>query len=391
MSLAVDPGARLEPSLLHLPGRPDRGRRARRQGGRMAPGPGENTRPPRRPATLLTGLPGTSGRHGGCRLLIASNGALLVGTGDAAIGTHPQDLTSLGGKTLRLNRITGAPWPDNPFISSSNASSRYVLTFGHRNVQGLARAPDGSLLVGRARHQPRRRGQPARRRRQLRLEPGARVRREHADDRPPTCPGASRREVELGVPTIATSGAAWVRGKKWGAYENTLAVAALKGERVVFMSFDSAGTFSGMHTPTALRKYGRLRSVTTVAQRQPDGDHVQRRRARRRAPGAARRLSEQLAPTEVPGAQDDRRQPDDERPQRQPRHPRRLRNEPAQCQHEEHQPQQKEEQGHPPRRHIGGAQVEEQHTGHAPHPRESPRRHLRLSHGKTLRDRVWFD
>ena len=59
--------------------------------------------------------------------------------------------------------------------------------------------------------------------------------------------------MELGVPTIATSGAAWVRGSQWGAYENTLAVAALKGERVMFMSFDSAGTFLGTRTPTALR------------------------------------------------------------------------------------------------------------------------------------------
>ena len=95
--------------------------------------------------TLLTGIPSRSGRHGGCRLLISSNGALLVGTGDAAFGTNPQSLTSLGGKTLRLNRMTGKPWPTNPFISSSNARTRYVLTFGHRNVQGLAQRPDGSV------------------------------------------------------------------------------------------------------------------------------------------------------------------------------------------------------------------------------------------------------
>jgi glucose/arabinose dehydrogenase len=55
-----------------------------------------------------------------------------------------------------------------------------------------------------------------------------------------------------------------VRGKKWGAYEGTLAVAALKGQRVNFMSFNSAGTFTGMRTPAALRKYGRLRSITRL-------------------------------------------------------------------------------------------------------------------------------
>jgi hypothetical protein len=30
----------------------------------------------------------------------------------------------------------------------------------------------------------------------------------------------------------------------------------------MFMSFNSAGTFTGMRTPAALRKYGRLRSIT---------------------------------------------------------------------------------------------------------------------------------
>jgi glucose/arabinose dehydrogenase len=52
---------------------------------------------------VITGLPITSGRHGGCRLRFDATGHLHVGTGDAAVGTNPQDLNSLGGKTLRLN------------------------------------------------------------------------------------------------------------------------------------------------------------------------------------------------------------------------------------------------------------------------------------------------
>ena len=39
------------------------------------------------------GSPPRSGRHGGCRLLILRTGALLVGTGDAAIGTNPRNLS----------------------------------------------------------------------------------------------------------------------------------------------------------------------------------------------------------------------------------------------------------------------------------------------------------
>jgi len=68
-----------------------------------------------------------------------------------------------------------------------------------------------------------------------------------------------------GTPTIATSGAAWVRGRQWGDYDGALAVAALKGERLLFLKFDSAGRLLRTRTPSSLRSYGRLRSVTRVA------------------------------------------------------------------------------------------------------------------------------
>ena len=69
---------------------------------------------------LLTGLPANpSGRHSGCRMRYGTDGMLWVGTGDTARGTLPQDLTSLGGKTLRLNGITGRPAPDNPSAARS--------------------------------------------------------------------------------------------------------------------------------------------------------------------------------------------------------------------------------------------------------------------------------
>jgi glucose/arabinose dehydrogenase len=71
-----------------------------------------------------------------------------------------------------------------------------------------------------------------------------------------------------GSPTLATSGASWVSGGNWGLYNGMLAVAALKGSRLMFMRFDAAGTFRYVLTPAALRKYGRLRSVT----RAPNGD-----------------------------------------------------------------------------------------------------------------------
>ena len=214
--------------------------------------------------TLRSGLPATSGRHGGCRLLIQGTGALVVGTGDAAVGTNPQNRSSFGGKTLRLNRFTGAPWPSNPFIRSSSVAERYVLTYGHRNVQGLAGRSDGSLWS--VEHGPDRDDEVNR------LSSGGNYGWNpvpgYNESVPMTAPPGIEARWSSGVPTTATSGAAWVSGAAWGSYNGALAIASLKGQRLTFMHFDSAGNFRSAQTPAALRAYGRLRSVTRL----PGGD-----------------------------------------------------------------------------------------------------------------------
>lgn len=87
-----------------------------------------------RTGTVLPGIPVSSGRHGGCRILAALDGTLFVGTGDTATPSVPQDPNSLGGKVLHIN-ADGSPAAGNP-----NAGSP-VYTLGHRNVQGLAVQP----------------------------------------------------------------------------------------------------------------------------------------------------------------------------------------------------------------------------------------------------------
>jgi glucose/arabinose dehydrogenase len=213
---------------------------------------------------LLTGLPSTSGRHGGCRLLIATNGAMFVGTGDAATGTNARNLNSLGGKTLRLNRYTGAPWPQNPWVGSASRNARYVLTYGHRNVQGLAQRLDGtvwSVEHGSFRDDEVNKLVTA-------GDYGWNPVPGYNESVPMTDHNLPGNQISArwssGTPTIATSGAAWVRGAQWGVYDGTLAVAALKGSRMLFMRFTAAGTRTDLRVPTALRGYGRLRSVTPV-------------------------------------------------------------------------------------------------------------------------------
>ena len=162
----------------------------------------------RRPA-IVTGIPATSGSHGGCRLRFGLDQSLWIGTGDATTGTNPQDLTSLGGKILRVNRVTGEGVDGNPFASSTNANTRRVLSYGHRNVQGIARRGDGTMWTvehGTGRDDEINRG--------IRGNFGWDPVPGYNEGRPMTdldkFPNAVRAAWSSGVPTLATSGAAWL-------------------------------------------------------------------------------------------------------------------------------------------------------------------------------------
>jgi glucose/arabinose dehydrogenase len=189
---------------------------------------------------------------------------LVVGTGDAAVGTNPRDLRSLGGKTLRLDPLTGKPWPDNPFVDARNKKKRYLLTYGHRNVKGLAQRRGGTIWS--VEHGPSRDDEVNR----LRAGgdygwnpvPGYNEQVPMTDQSLPGRQIAAR--WSSGSPTLATSGATWVYGDQWGRLEGTLAVAALKASRVVFMKFDDRGRLKWTRAPQRLRQLGRLRSLTST-------------------------------------------------------------------------------------------------------------------------------
>ncbi|WP_406690495.1 PQQ-dependent sugar dehydrogenase [Saccharopolyspora sp. ID03-671] len=89
--------------------------------------------------TILDRLPSAS-YHDGGRIAFGPDGMLHAAVGDAGNSASAQDLGSLGGKILRMTPDGGVP-PDNPFPGS------LVLTYGHRNVQGLAWGPDGTLYA----------------------------------------------------------------------------------------------------------------------------------------------------------------------------------------------------------------------------------------------------
>jgi glucose/arabinose dehydrogenase len=88
---------------------------------------------------LLVGIPSRSNHNGG-RLAFGPDGMLYATTGDAGTSSRAQDLGSLAGKILRMTPDGRVP-ADNPFTGS------YVYSYGHRNVQGLAWAGDGTLYA----------------------------------------------------------------------------------------------------------------------------------------------------------------------------------------------------------------------------------------------------
>lgn len=220
-----------------------------------------------RQAPIVTGLPASSGRHGGCRLRFDDSNRLYVGTGDAAIGTTPQSLTSMGGKVLRVNPDTGAGAAGNPFASSGNAVTRRIWSYGHRNVQGLAFRPADGLLWS-AEHGPDRDDELNR------IRPGG----NHGWDPVPgynegvpmtdtgKYPDAVRAPWSSGAPTVATSGITWLDGARWKGWNDRLVVATLKGESLLVMRPEANGTMTQV-ARIYQGSFGRIRTV----QLGPDG------------------------------------------------------------------------------------------------------------------------
>ncbi|MGY1801996.1 PQQ-dependent sugar dehydrogenase [Blastococcus sp. SYSU D00922] len=201
---------------------------------------------------LVGGLPlnERSGRHGGCRLAFAPDGTLFVGTGDTADGTVAQDPRSLGGKVLRVDPATG---------------ERQIWTLGHRNVQGLAVRP-GTDQVFSVEHGPDRDDEVnlLREGGNYGWDPdGGGSYDESVPMTDPAIDGAVAAVWSSGEPTLATSGATFVTGSEWGAYDGLLLVALLKAQGVLALRLDDAGAVQEQfRLPELEAQQGRIRSLT---------------------------------------------------------------------------------------------------------------------------------
>lgn len=90
--------------------------------------------------------PGTSGgRHFGSRLVEGRDGLLYVTIGDRGARDTAQSLEIETGSVVRISRDGQIPG-DNPFVSQQGAQPG-IWSYGHRNPQGAAMGPDGTLWV----------------------------------------------------------------------------------------------------------------------------------------------------------------------------------------------------------------------------------------------------
>lgn len=215
-----------------------------------------------RTGTVVSGLPVSTGRHGGCRILASEDGTLLIGTGDSATPSVPQDPNSLGGKVLHVN-ADGTPAAGNPNPSSP------VYTLGHRNVQGLAVQPGTGRLYS--------------------VEQGTSVDDElnlltpggnygYRPDRlpgtydesvpmtdPSRVPGAIEAVWSSGNSTLATASAAFASGPQWGSWDGSVVIGGLKSKKLIFVRLSDDGRSVDAQTYGLEDQYGRLRSVTPTA------------------------------------------------------------------------------------------------------------------------------
>ena len=201
------------------------------------------------PVVLLDNIPAAQ-THDGGRLRFGPDGLLYASAGDAANSNNAQDVASLAGKILRLNRDGTTP-RDNRFSSP-------VFTYGHRNPQGFDWHPaSGDLWES-----------------------------EHGNDgndevnaiRPglnfgwPRIEGAAtmagmETPITFYNPSIAPSGASFYRGQRIPQFANNLFVATLRGTHLLRLTVDTATQRVTAQEQLLDDVFGRLRDVVSG----PDG------------------------------------------------------------------------------------------------------------------------
>jgi glucose/arabinose dehydrogenase len=198
---------------------------------------------------LLDNIPAAQ-IHDGGRLRFGPDGLLYASAGDAADANNAQDVASLAGKILRLNRDGTTP-RDNRFSSP-------VFTYGHRNPQGFDWHPTSGEI--------------------WESEHGNNGNDEVNAIRTglnfgwPRIEGASTMSgmeapITFFSPSIAPSGASFYRGQRVPQFVNNFFVATLRGMHLLRLTVDPSARRVTAQERLLEGTFGRLRDVVSG----PDG------------------------------------------------------------------------------------------------------------------------
>ncbi len=198
---------------------------------------------------LLDNIPAST-IHDGGRLRFGPDGLLYASAGDAADANLAQDVASLAGKLLRINRDGTVP-RDNRFSSP-------VYTYGHRNPQGFDWHPaTGDMWESEHGNSG---------------NDEVNAIRAGLNFGWPRIEGAATMTgMEVPVtsysPSIAPSGASFYRGQRFPQFANNLFVATLRGTHLLRLTVDTAARRVTAQERLLDGTFGRLRDVVSG----PDG------------------------------------------------------------------------------------------------------------------------